>query len=379
MKYCTRCVLPESHETIQFDEEGVCNICRQAEIKYHSIDWDLRKSYLDDIVNKYKDQEGATYDCIIPFSGGKDSTFQLWYAVKVLGLKPLVVRFNHWGYRPLVEENNIKTFKKLGVDIHEFTPNWQVVKQLMLESLKQTGDFCYHCHLGVFAHTMQVAVRQRIPLVIWGESSSEYRSYHTAEEIEEFDEKIFNEIINLGISVNKMYESLKGKVTLRDLAPFQFPSKEALAEVGVRAIYLGNYIKWDTKKQVEIIKRELDWKGQEVEGIPPSFDYEKIECRWQGVRDYCKYIKRGHGRTNHLACIDIRNGEMTHEEGMRLCEEYDGKRPASLDLFLETIGITEKEFEDILLDNSVIDWGFEHDKIQTGKPLPDMDKWDKIN
>lgn len=376
MKYCLKCVLPESHESIKFDEQGVCNICNQAKVKHNKIDWDLRYQMLLDICNRYKNQ--GRYDCIVPFSGGKDSTYQLWYVVTQLHLKPLVVRFNHWGYRPLVEENNTRTFKLLGVDVLEYRPKWDVVKKLMLESLKQTGDFCWHCHTGVFAHTMQIAVMYKIPLVIWGESSSEYRSYRTAEELEELDAALFSQLINLGISADRMYELLDGKVDKRDLEPFEFPSEASLKELGAKAIYLGNYIKWNTKSQVEIIKKELGWKGQQVEGIPPEYDYEKIECRWQGIRDYCKYIKRGHGRTNHLACIDIRNGEMTRERGMQLCEQYDGKRPASLDQFLEMLSISEAEFENILLSNSVVDWGFNHNSIERGEELPDMHLWDTI-
>ena len=374
MRFCTKCVLPESHESIEFDENGVCNICNQAKIKHQDINWDLRKQMLIDICDKYRNK--GRYDCIIPFSGGKDSTYQLWYVVTQLKMKPLVVRFNHWGYQPLVEENNNRTFKKLGVDVLEYRSNWKVVKQLMLASLKETGDFCWHCHTGVFAHTMQVAVMYKIPLVIWGESSSEYRSYHTAEEIEELDAKAFDQMINLGINADKMYELLNGQVDKRDLEQFQFPSEEELSALGAKAIYLGNYIKWNTKKQVELIKKELGWKGQDVEGIPPEFDYEKIECRWQGIRDYCKYIKRGHGRTNHLACIDIRNGEMTRERGLELCEKYDGKRPASLDQFLRLLNISEEEFEQILLANSVIDWGFDHNNLKKGKVLSDMHLWD---
>ena len=173
MRYCTKCILPDTHETIQFDAEGVCNICRQAERKHTQIDWTSRRKMLDDICNQYKGK--GIYDCIVPYSGGKDSVFQLWFVVTQLNLKPLVVRFNHWGYRPLIEENNIKVFKKLGVDILQFTPNWKIVKKIMLASLKKTGDFCWHCHTGVFAHTMQVAVRYNIPLVFWGESPAEYR------------------------------------------------------------------------------------------------------------------------------------------------------------------------------------------------------------
>lgn len=245
----------------------------------------------------------------------------------------------------------------------------------MLKALEQTGDFCWHCHTGVFAHTMQIAVKFNIPLVIWGESSSEYRSYHAAEELEEFDERAFNEMINLGIDADKMYELLDGEVSKRDLMAFQFPTKEELNKLGAKAIYLGNYVKWHTKSQVEIIKKELGWQGQDVEGIPPIYDYEKIECRWQGIRDYCKYIKRGHGRTNHLACIDIRNGEMDREHGFSLTLQYDGKRPASLDDFLAILNITEDEFERMLLNNAVTDWGFKHDELDNGPILHDMAYW----
>lgn len=373
MRYCTKCVLPDSHESIKFDENGVCNICRQAAIKHTQINWAVRKTMLENIVDRYRGS--GEYDCIVPFSGGKDSTFQLWYVVRELGLKPLVVRYNHWGYRPLVSENNLRTFKKLNVDVLEFTSKWDVVKKLMLKSLEQTGDFCWHCHTGVFAHTMQIAVKFNIPLVIWGESSSEYRSYHTAEELEELDERAFNEMINLGINADKMYELLDGEVSKRDLMAFKFPTKKELNKLGAKAIYLGNYVKWHTKNQVEIIKKELGWQGQDVEGIPPIYDYEKIECRWQGIRDYCKYIKRGHGRTNHLACIDIRNGEMDRELGLSLSLQYDGRRPASLDDFLAILNITEDEFERMLLSNAVTDWGFEHDELENSPILHDMAYW----
>lgn len=375
MKYCTKCILPDTHETISFDEAGVCNVCRQAEKKHLDIDWAARRKMLDSIVEQYKGK--GIYDCIVPYSGGKDSAFQLWYIVTQLKMKPLVVRFDHWGFRPLIQENNSKIFKKLGVDVLQFTPNWQVVKKLMKQSLIETGDFCWHCHTGVFAHTMQIAVRYSIPLVIWGESPAEYRAYVTHEELTELNETLFNQMVNLGLTVDKMYELLGGEVEKRDLYQYVFPTKQELDRLGAKSIYLGSYIKWHTKNNAEIIQRELDWKGQLVEGIPPQFYYEKIECQWQGIRDYCKYIKRGHGRTNHLACIDIRNGEMTREEGWALAQEYDGKRPASLDLFLKYLGMTEEEFVHVLQKNEVANWGFDLSKVEQGEKLPDSDSWNK--
>lgn len=376
MKYCSKCILPQTHESIYFDEQGVCNICRQAEKKHTDIDWESRGKMLNQILDKYKNK--GEYDCIIPFSGGKDSVFQLWYAVRILNLKPLVVRYNHWGFRPNVYKNCDKVFKQLGVDVLEFQSNWKVVKALMLQSLIDTGDFCWHCHTGVFANTMRIAVKFNIPLVIWGESPAEYRAYTTFEELEELNNNSFNTMVNLGINADDMYEKFGGKIPKRDLLAFEFPSEDELKRIGAKSIWLGNYIKWDTKKNVEIIKKELGWEGAPVEGIPPEYDYEKIECKWAGIRDWCKYIKRGHGRTNHLCCIDIRAGRMNRETALKLAEKYDGKRPASLDMFLKMLNLTEDEFIDILQKNQVEDWGFDRENMITGDELPDMKEWSQI-
>jgi N-acetyl sugar amidotransferase len=373
MRYCTKCILPETHQTIKFNQEGVCSVCEQINYRDTEIDWDERRRMLQELVNEYRDK--GEYDCIVPFSGGKDSTFQLWYVVKELGLKPLVVRFDHWGYRPKVAENNNRTFKLLGVDVLQFTPSWHVVKELMLEALKRTGDFCWHCHTGVYAHTMQIAIRYHTPLIIWGETLAEYASWYSYDEFEEVDETRFNRAMNLGITADDMYEFLNGRVSKRDLYPFAYPPRDELMKIKCRSICLGNYIKWDIKKQVEIIKRELGWEGQEVEGIPPEYDYEKIECQWQGIRDYCKYIKRGYGRTNHLVSIDVRNKRLTREEGWVLAEKYDGKRPASLDIFLEKLGLNEEEFVNIVSRHRVEPWQFDQGQVEPGQPLPDMGQW----
>ena len=373
MRHCVRCLLPETYDTVMFDEEGVCSVCRQIE-KRNEIDWVARRQQLDEVCAEFRDK--GQYDCIVPFSGGKDSVFQLWYIIKELKLKPLVFRFDHWGYRPLVGDNNTKVFKKLGCDVLQFTPNWHVVRELMLEALKRRGDFCWHCHTGVYAHTMQISVKYNIPLIFWGESLAEYASWYNYDEMEEVDEKRFNKCMNLGMTADDMFEFLKGRVAYRDLIPFSYPKRKELRGIGSKSICLGNYIKWDTKNQVDLIKRELDWKGQQVEGIPPEFDYEKIECSFQGVRDYCRYIKRGNGRTNHLANIDIRNGRMSREAGEELVKQYDGKRPASLDWFLEILDVSEDEFYDILEGHQVAPWEFDRTTVQDGAPLPDMDQWD---
>jgi len=347
MIYCSRCLLPETCETLTFDAQGVCSVCRQVERKQEAIDWSERGQRLDRIIEEYRGKHD--YDCLVPFSGGKDSTFTLWYLVKIKKLKPLVVRFDHGFLRPTVQDNSLRTFRTLGVDVIHFTPNWQVVRKLMFESLRRRGDFCWHCHTGIFSYPMWVALRHDVPLILWGEPSAEYASFYSYDEEEEVDERRFNLIVNLGINAEDMLgmldDSISGyPVTARDLKPYTYPPAAELRAKGVKSVPLGSFIPWDVKRQVEVIKRELDWRGDEVEGVPPEYDYEKIECFMQGVRDYLKYLKRGFGRTAHVCSIDIRNRRLDRATGADLVAKYDGVRPAALDLFLEFLGLDEERF-----------------------------------
>ena len=354
MRYCTRCLIPETHETITFDEEGICNVCRQIEYKNTKIDWDSKLTVLDDLIDEYKGKHD--YDCVVPFSGGKDSTWTLYYLVKIRKLKCLVVQFNHGFMRPTLLENNTRTFRALGCDVISFTPNWKIVQKLMLESLKRKGDFCWHCHTGIFSYPMHVAVKYNVPLIFWGEPQAEYTSYYTYEdtlnEAEEVDEKRFNRFVNLGITADDM----AGMIDIedkRDLIPYAYPKLKDLMKLGYRSVCLGSYIPWDVKKQVAIIQEELGWKGEKVEGVPDQYKYEKIECGMQGIRDYLKFVKRGYSRVSHLTSIDIRNNRLSREEGEELIEKYEGKKPASLDVFLDYVGINEDDFNDFALQHQV--------------------------
>jgi len=375
LRLCTRCLLPETQETIVFDDQGVCNVCRQIEYKQTQIDWAAKKKEFDDLLDLHRGK--YAYDCIVPFSGGKDSTYTLYHLVRDFGLRPLVVSFDHGFFRPRTLENNDRTLKILGVDFLKFRPNWRVVQKLMLEAFKRKGDFCWHCHAGCFTYPMQIAVKFKIPLVIWGEPTAEETSYYSYEGKEEVDERRFNRFVNLGITAEDMLGMLDGTVTMQDLEPFRYPNIQELRAINCRSVCLGSYIPWDVKKHVEIIKRELHWQEDDVEGIPKAYRYEKVECAMQGVRDYLKFIKRGFGRTNHLVNIDIRNGRLSREEAMRLVQEHDGKRPASLDVFLEYVGLTEEEFMAIALQHVVSPHVHDDQTVLPGEKLWDQDQWNR--
>ena len=126
------------------------------------------------------------------------------------------------------------------------------------------------------------------------------------------------------------------------------------------------------RKQYKIINEELGWEGDEVEGIPEEYNYEKIECFLQGMRDYTKFLKRGFGRTTHLTSIDIRNNRLDREEGLRLVEKYDGKKPASMNYFLELLGITEEKYMNLIQKHVISPNKIPNlNEIQTANKTPD--------
>ena len=377
LKSCNKCMLPETYETFDFDNKGVCNVCNNYNVKLEKIDWTKRMKKFRELTDQFKDK--YEYDCIVPFSGGKDSTFVLYEIVKTHNLKPLVVTFDHGFFRKKHLENNERTLKILGVDQIIFKPDMKVVGMLMLESLIRKGDFCWHCHTGIFAYPMQIAVKFKIPLLIWGESNAEYTGYYDfdPEKISEQDEEAFNRYINLGITAEDMLGFLKDKkLKERDLQPYKYPNLRDLKKIGYKSLQYGNFVKWDPVKQTEIIKRELGWKEDEVEGLPEDFWMEKLECRLNGVRDWLKYIKRGFGRTAQSVAREIRLGNMTKEEGKVLVQQYHAKKPQSLKYFLKIMNLTEDAFMKIVLKHEISPWKYDEELVSDGKKLHDQDSWE---
>jgi len=373
LQRCRRCTMPITQDTIYFDDKGVCNICRGWEKKLGKMDWkDKEKKLLN--MFKWARNRKAPYDCIVPFSGGKDSTFTLWAVAKKYGMKTLVVSFDHCFFRPKTIENRIRTFRKLGVDVLTFTPNWRIVKKLMLESLIRKGDFCWHCHVGIYAYPMKIATFYKIPLVIWGETSSEYATYYDYGELENSDERKFNRFINLGMRAEDMAGFIGAD--LRDLDPFIYPSLEEIKAAGIKSVQFGSFVKWDVRKHVRTIKKELGWKEDEVESAFPGLTYEKIECMFTGMRDFIKYLKRGFARITHLTTLDIRHKRIGRSRAMKLIKQYEGKKPASLGIFLEYMGLNEQEFYDIVFRHVIYpNQPVDIRKLKNGKMLWDQDLW----
>ncbi len=346
LKYCVRCCIPQTQEGVVFDELGVCQACQSAEQKIH-IDWTARERALREVLDTAKANAGRNYDCIIPISGGKDSTFQLHVLTKVYGMKPLAVTFSHNWYSETGWYNLQNSLEQFNVDHIMFTPNRKLVNKLARHSIFGIGDSCWHCHAGVGSFPLQVAVRFNIPLLIWGESiaeSSGRASYLNP--VRKFDREYFTKV-SAKLRPDQMVRDDKehggeNSVTLKDLEPFQVPSAEDCERVGVFGIHLGDYIFWDDERQTEFVRDNYGWRETQVEG---SFKrYKSAECIMPGVHDLACYLKRGYGRATFHASVDVRAGLLSRDEAFDLIREHDAVRPEGLDYFLKITGLTEAEF-----------------------------------
>ena len=342
IKYCVRCCMPETQEGIKFDELGICKACQSSEQKIH-INWVEREKELKNILDKAKTSSGDNYDCIVPISGGKDSVYQLHILVKVYKMKPLAVTFSHNWYSETGWYNLVNCLQEFNVDHIMFTPNRDLVNRLAKRSLGSIGDACWHCHAGVGAFPLQIAVRFKIPLLIWGESVSESSgraSYN--EPLHKFDRDYFLKVS----AKRKPSEMVCGSISSKDLYSFNVPSAKEIDDSGVYGIHLGDYIFWDEERQTEFIREHYGWKETEVEGAYKR--YKSAECIMPGVHDHSCYMKRGYGRSSYQASFDIRNGIVSREQASELIERNDSLRPHALDYFLEITGYTEEEFYSIL-------------------------------
>lgn len=342
LRLCLRCGFPETSENIDFDDMEICKACRSSEQKMH-INWKLREQRLREILDRFRQKVPFGYDCMIPISGGKDSAFQLYLLTKVYDMKPLAVTFSHNWYSKAGRYNLRNILDRTGVDHIEFTPHRDLVNQLARESLFQIGDACWHCHMGVESFPMHMAVALRIPLLIYGESVAEHSGKATYLDNPDFSVDYFLQY-SAKVQADEM---IAAGVAKKDLQFFESPSVDAIKEAGIVRIHLGDFIFWDAERQTEFVRDYLGWREDLVEGTFKR--YKSVECIMPGVHDYAKFLKRGFGRGTDFAVQDVRSGILTREQGFELHKKHDPVRPKILDYYLDISGLTEAEFENILV------------------------------
>jgi N-acetyl sugar amidotransferase len=344
MKYCTRCVYPENHPlNLTFDEEGVCSGCRVHEEK-DSLDWVERGEKLRNIFDEFRSKDGKNYDCIIPVSGARDSYFIVHVVKNIYKMHPLLVTYNKH-YNTQVGIRNLAYLRTLfGCDIHTLTVSPDTVKKITRSTLQKNASMYWHCIAGQTVFPVSTAVRFKIPLIVWGahQGCDQVGMFSHLDEVE-MTRKYRKDHDLMGYEVEDLVREFPSLSQL-DMAPFRYPHDKEIESVGVRGIYLSNYLRWDSKAQHEEMIRTY---GYESTLQHRTFDtYNDVDCfHYSDLHDYIKFAKWGYGKVSDHATREIRLHRLSREDAISLVQHWQNKEPDPyrLSLFLDWIGIQTRE------------------------------------
>jgi N-acetyl sugar amidotransferase len=342
--FCKKCVMsnqrpasvPEFRHTrsrdgakyLNIDQEGVCDACRQAEIKT-AIDWEERERELKDLLNRYRRDDGH-YDCLVPGSGGKDSAYQAHVLKYKYGMHPLTctwppILYTDYGYK------NFRNWIEVGgFDNLSCKPNGKVMKLLTQLSIENLLHPFQTFILGQKNLAPKLAAKHGIDLVFYGENEAEYgnpiadntsslrdKSYHSMGSLDE--------MILAGLPVRQVME--EHGVSLIDLMTFLPPLADELSKTDIEIHYLGYYLKWVPQEAYYYAVENTGFKARPFRTQGTYSKYNSIDDKIDDLHYYTTFIKFGIGRATYDASQEIRNRHLTREEGQALVKRFDGEFP----------------------------------------------------
>jgi len=362
--FCKRCVMSNQRPasaveykhtidskkvTLNIDEDGICEACKQAEEK-EKIDWGKREEELLRLLDKHRRNDGY-YDCIVPGSGGKDSAFQAHVLKYKYGMHPLTVTwppilYTDYGYR-----NFRRWIEVGGFDNVSFNQNGRVMKLLTRLSIENLLHPFQTFILGQKHLAPKIALQYKIPLIFYGENEAEYgnpiadnvtslrdKSYYTMKNIDE--------VYLGGVSIKELKE--KYHVDLADLKAYLPPPYEELEKSNIEVHYLGYFLKWTPQEVYYYAVENTGFEARPFRTQGTYSKYNSIDDKIDDFHYYTAYIKFGLGRASYDASQEIRNKHLTREEGVYLVKRFDGEFPNKyFDEIMDYIGMTREYFMEL--------------------------------
>ena len=345
MRYCTKCVMPDTRPGISFNEEGVCSAC-QAYERRKNIDWDVRWKELEQICDKYREMNGNGYDCAIAVSGGKDSHFQVHLMKNIMHMNPILVSVED--NFPMTEagKHNIKNIsEEFGCHIVSLKPDIKAQKKTMRYMFENYGKPTWYIDRLIYTYPLMMASMLNTPLLVYGENVS--YEYGGEDKKETYSAR---EQINNGVASDVSDKELVDKVGLskQDLSLLEAPDRETLNKLD--PIYVSYFVQWNSFSNYEFARKhgfhDLTHEWERTHHIE---NFDQIDSRAYLVHPWMKYPKFGHASATDYAARMVRYGMITRDEAIQLVKEHDSKLdPACVRDFCEFCGYTETEFWDIV-------------------------------
>jgi N-acetyl sugar amidotransferase len=349
ISYCSRCLYPSTKPDLWF-QDGMCGACHSFDQR-SNYDWTSGRQVFRDLLRANK--KNSRYDCIVPVSGGKDSTYQVWRVMQE-GFNPLCVTAPTDQLTALGREN-IENLKSLGCDYVEISVNREVRRKINRHAFFAVGDIQWPEHLLIYTIPVRAAVQFQIPVILWGECPQREYGAGRPEDayLKYFDRRVLEEYGCLnGLRVSDLL-TIEG-VADRDLYFYEYPSAEDVDSLGLKGIYLDNYFPWNGISNA-VISQSLGFRVSEINILGTISNYENLDNYVHGIHDYLKYLKFGFSRATDVACNLIRRNLLSREDASVLVKLHDGRYPASyLDRTLKEIlahfEINMQEFEAVCDD-----------------------------
>lgn len=335
--------------TVAFDSNGVCDACRFNEIKNKNIDWKQREEELVELSQKLKNSNGK-YNCIVPGSGGKDSFFQAHILKYKYNFRPLTLTwapnlYTTWGWQ------NHQSWIHSGFDNITITPNGIIHRLLTRLAVDNLFHPFQPFIIGQKSLAAKIATQLEIPLIFYGENEAEYgnpisdnESAHRSETFHSIDDN--DELFFGGMSENEIINRFK--ILPYELQQYKPISQELHSKSKTEVRYLGYYIKWHPQAAYYYAVQ----KGNFIpspERTPGTYSkYNSIDDKIDDLHYWTSFIKFGLGRASYDASQEIRNGDITREEGLMLVKRFDGEWPERFEKeLMEYLSIDEKFGEHI--------------------------------
>lgn len=345
MKYCTKCVMPDTRPGISFNEQGVCSACQAYENR-KNVDYNKRFEELKALCDKYRGSNGPNgYDCMIAVSGGKDSHFQTYLFKEVLKMNPLLVTVED--NFPMTEAgaHNLKNISEaFGCDIISMKPNIKAQKLSMKYTFEKYGKPTYFVDRYIYTYPLHMAVKFNTPLLIYGENVGYEYGGANAKETPSAKDQI-NNGVGSGIEAEELVQQ---GVSMKDLNFFNPPSEEELNKLN--PIYLSYFVEWNSFKNYELAKKkgfhDLTHEWDRTHHIE---NFDQIDTPAYLVHSWMKYPKFGHASATDYAARMVRYGLLDRTEAMQLVKEKDGKLdPRCVREFCNFLGYSEREFWEVV-------------------------------
>lgn len=343
VKFCTKCVMSNQRPasavefkhkkdspkvTMNFDKDGVCDACRQAETK-ELIDWDEREKELVALLDRYRRTDGQ-YDCLVPGSGGKDSAYQAHVLKYKYGMNPLTVTWPPILYTDYGHKNFMNWIKVGGFDNVTFQQSGKTQKLLTRLSIENLLHPFQTFILGQKNLAPKLAAKFGIPLVFYGENEAEYGN-PIADNSTSLRDKSFwasqnhDDIHLAGVPIRQLQDEYG--VPLADLMTYLPVAETDIEKSDINVHYLGYYLKWTPQEVYYYAIENTGFKARPFRTQGTFSKYSGIDDQIDDLHFYTTYIKFGLGRASYDASQEIRNKHLTREEGVALVKKFDGEFP----------------------------------------------------